>query len=288
MPGAASATGSTSSPSCTSTTSASPTSNCAGSGSKQITFDKVPLGPATEYAGEDADIALRLWLRLKPRLAQENVTRVYDRVDKPLVPVLARMERRGIKVDRDYLAKLSREFAEETARLEERIYEAACGPFTIGSPQQLGEVLYERLGLKGGRKGKSGAIFDRRQRAGAARGRGRRMRDPGARMAPADQAQVDLYRRAAGADQPRDGAGPHQLLADRRADRAAVVERPQPAEHPDPDRDRPQDPRRLRRRAGVQTAQRRLQPDRASARRAHGRRSAAEGSVPRTASTSTA
>src|SRR3954469_16894893 len=127
-----------------------------GSGSKQITFDKVPLGPATEYAGEDADIALRLWLRLRPRLAQENVTRVYERVDRPLVPVLARMEQRGIKVDRDYLAGLSREFAEETARLEERIYEAACGPFTIGSPQQLGEVLYGRLGLRGGRKGKSG------------------------------------------------------------------------------------------------------------------------------------
>ena len=127
-----------------------------GTGSKQITFDKVPLGPATEYAGEDADIALRLWLRLKPRLAQENVARVYERVDKPLVPVIGRMERRGIKVDRDYLARLSRDFSEEIARLEERIYEAACGPFTIGSPQQLGEVLYGRLGLKGGRKGKSG------------------------------------------------------------------------------------------------------------------------------------
>src|SRR6476646_5393618 len=127
-----------------------------GAGAKQITFDKVPLGPATEYAAEDADIALRLWLRLRPRLAAENVTRVYERVDRPLVSVLARMEQRGIKVDRDYLARLSREFAEETARLEERIYEAACGPFTIGSPQQLGEVLYGRLGLKGGRKGKSG------------------------------------------------------------------------------------------------------------------------------------
>jgi DNA polymerase-1 len=127
-----------------------------GTGAKQITFDKVPLGPATEYAAEDADITLRLWLRLKPRLAAENVARVYERVDKPLVPVISRMERRGIKVDRDYLARLSAEFGRDIQGLEARIYEAACGPFTIGSPQQLGEVLYGRLGLKGGRKGKSG------------------------------------------------------------------------------------------------------------------------------------
>jgi DNA polymerase-1 len=127
-----------------------------GAGAKQITFDKVPLGPATEYAGEDADITLRLWLRLRPRLAAENVARVYERVDKPLVPVISRMERRGIKVDREYLARLSAEFGRDIQTLEEKIYEAACGPFTIGSPQQLGEVLYGRLGLKGGRKGKSG------------------------------------------------------------------------------------------------------------------------------------
>jgi DNA polymerase-1 len=127
-----------------------------GTGAKQITFDKVPLDAATEYAAEDADIALRLWLRLKPRLASENVSRVYERVDKPLVPVIARMERRGVKVDREYLSRLSADFGRDIASLEEKIYEAACGPFTIGSPQQLGEVLYGRLGLKGGRKGKSG------------------------------------------------------------------------------------------------------------------------------------
>jgi len=127
-----------------------------GTGAKQITFDKVPLAQATEYAAEDADITLRLWQRLKPRIAAEAASRVYERVDRPLVPVIGRMERRGVKVDRDYLARLSREFAAEIAALEERIYEAACGPFTIGSPQQLGEVLYGRLGLKGGRKGKSG------------------------------------------------------------------------------------------------------------------------------------
>ncbi len=127
-----------------------------GTGQKQITFDKVPLGPATEYAAEDADITFRLWQRLRPRIAEDSATQVYERVDRPLVPVIGRMERRGIRVDRDYLARLSREFSEEIAKLEARIYEAAQGPFTIGSPQQLGQVLYERLGLKGGRKGKSG------------------------------------------------------------------------------------------------------------------------------------
>ncbi|HEU5482717.1 MAG TPA: DNA polymerase I, partial [Sphingomicrobium sp.] len=133
-----------------------PFKQVAGTGKSQITFDKVPLKEATEYAAEDADIALRLWLRLKPRIGQENVTRIYERVDKPLVPVIGRMERRGIKVDRDYLSRLSAEFGRDIQALEDKIFEAACGPFTIGSPQQLGQVLYERLGLKGGRKGKSG------------------------------------------------------------------------------------------------------------------------------------
>ncbi len=127
-----------------------------GVGAKQISFDKVPLDAATEYAAEDADICLRLWQRLKPRLTVEGSTRVYEMVDRPLVATVGRMERRGIKVDRDYLAKLSSTFATEIAALEQRVYEAAEGPFTIGSPQQLGAVLYDRLGLKGGRKGKSG------------------------------------------------------------------------------------------------------------------------------------
>ncbi|MEO7365346.1 MAG: DNA polymerase I, partial [Sphingomicrobium sp.] len=127
-----------------------------GTGAKQITFDKVPLPQATQYAAEDADITLRLWQRLKPRIAAEGATQVYQRVDLPLVSAIGRMERRGIKVDREYLAKLSGEFATEIAALETRVFTAAGGPFTIGSPQQLGLVLYERLGLKGGRKGKSG------------------------------------------------------------------------------------------------------------------------------------
>ena len=127
-----------------------------GVGKSQITFDKVPLDIATEYAAEDADITLRLWQRLKPRVAAEGVSRVYEMVDRPLVATIARMEQRGIQVDRAYLAKLSGTFATEIAKLEEQVYAAAEGPFTIGSPQQLGAVLYDRLGLKGGRKGKSG------------------------------------------------------------------------------------------------------------------------------------
>jgi DNA polymerase-1 len=127
-----------------------------GTGAKQISFDKVPLDTATEYAAEDADICLRLWQRMKPRLAAEGSTRVYEMVDRPLVTTVGRMERRGVKVDRDYLAKLSHTFATGIAELEQKVYEAAEGPFTIGSPQQLGAVLYDRLGLKGGRKGKSG------------------------------------------------------------------------------------------------------------------------------------
>ena len=154
--------------------SASRSSRCAARARSRSASTRSPLGPATEYAGEDADIALRLWLRLKPRIAEENAARVYERVDKPLVPVIARMERRGIRVDRDYLARLSSEFGHEIQALEEKIYEAACGPFTIGSPQQLGQVLYERLGLKGGRKGKSGQYSTDVNELERLAGRGRR------------------------------------------------------------------------------------------------------------------
>jgi len=127
-----------------------------GTGKNQLTFDLVPLDRATHYAAEDADVTLRLWKRLKPRLPKEGATRVFEMVDRPLVPVVAAMEAAGILVDRAELARLSTDYAAEIARLEGVIHEAAGGPFTIGSPKQLGEVLFERMGLKGGRKGKSG------------------------------------------------------------------------------------------------------------------------------------
>ncbi len=127
-----------------------------GTGKSQISFAEVPLDRATAYAAEDADVALRLWRHLRHRLWQEGGTRVYEMVDRPLVPVVADMERAGIMVDREQLSRLSTTFAQDMARLEAAIHAAAGGPFTIASPKQLGEILFDRLGLKGGRKGKSG------------------------------------------------------------------------------------------------------------------------------------
>jgi DNA polymerase I len=127
-----------------------------GAGKKQIPFAEVPLDRATEYAAEDADVTWRLYKVLKPRLALEGGTRVYQRVDRPLIPVVAEMERNGIKVDHQALAALSEEFAKEIARIEAEIWECCGQQFTIGSPAQLGEILFGKMGYKGGRKGKSG------------------------------------------------------------------------------------------------------------------------------------
>jgi DNA polymerase I len=127
-----------------------------GTGKKQLGFHEIDLKTATRYAAEDADVTLRLWRRFKPRLPAEGSTRVYEMVDRPLVPVIAQMERHGIKVDREVLSKLSGEFAAQMATLETEIHALAGGAFTIGSPKQLGDVLFERMGIKGGRKGKSG------------------------------------------------------------------------------------------------------------------------------------
>jgi DNA polymerase I len=127
-----------------------------GTGKNQLTFNQVPLKEATRYAAEDADVTLRLWHMFKPRLSAEKVTRVYERVDRPLIPVLAQMEREGILVDRVELARMSAEFAEGIAALEIEIHALAGQPFAVGSPKQLGAILFDQMGLKGGKKGKSG------------------------------------------------------------------------------------------------------------------------------------
>jgi DNA polymerase-1 len=128
-----------------------------GSGKSAITFDRVPIDEASRYAAEDADITLRLWHYLKPRLHLNRVTAVYESLERPLVPVLAEMEMQGIKVDRDVLSRMSNGFAQKMAGLEAEIHEMAGRSFNVGSPKQLGEVLFDEMGLPGGKKGKTGA-----------------------------------------------------------------------------------------------------------------------------------
>ena len=132
-------------------------SEVAGTGKKQITFDQVPLDQACEYAAEDADITGRLYHVLKPQLVPERVVKVYETLDRPLIPVLTAMELEGIKVDAKLLKSLSADFEKRIAKLGEEIHKLAGREFNIGSPKQLGEILFEDLGLEGGKKGKTGA-----------------------------------------------------------------------------------------------------------------------------------
>lgn len=130
----------------------------AGTGKAQVTFDQVPLDRARDYAAEDADITFRFWKAFKPRLAQEQVVSLYETIERPLVPVLAHMEMAGVQVDANLLRKLSNDFAQTSVKLEQEIYEMAGESFTIGSPKQLGEILFGKLGLEGGKKSaKTGA-----------------------------------------------------------------------------------------------------------------------------------
>ncbi len=117
----------------------------------------MPIDEATKYAAEDADITLRLWQLLKPRLHKVKVTRVYEGLERPLVPVLAKMEMAGIKVDRDTLSRMSNAFAQKMVGLEADIHELAGESFNVGSPKQLGEIMFDKLGYEGGKKGKTGA-----------------------------------------------------------------------------------------------------------------------------------
>ena len=129
----------------------------AGSGRNQVTFDRVGLEAALDYAAEDADICYRLHRLLKPRLVAEHMVSVYETIERPLIPVLLEMERAGVKVAADELKRLSADFAKRIAGLETEIHGLAGHEFNIGSPKQLGEVLFDKMGIAGGKKGKTGA-----------------------------------------------------------------------------------------------------------------------------------
>jgi len=132
-------------------------SDVAGSGSKQVTFDKVPLDKARDYAAEDADVTMQLWARLKPRLVPERVTSMYETIERPLIPVLISMECAGIKVDALKLKGLSTDFEKRLAELEDEIHKIAGREFNVGSPKQLGEILFDEQKLPGGKRNKNGS-----------------------------------------------------------------------------------------------------------------------------------
>ena len=134
-----------------------PIKSLLGGGKSAITFDRVAIEDAVKYAAEDADITLRLWQLFKPQLHAQKVTSVYERLERPLVPVLAQMEMQGIKVDRDTLSRMSNAFAQKMAGLEAEIHALAGRSFNVGSPKQLGEILFDEMGIEGGKRGKTGA-----------------------------------------------------------------------------------------------------------------------------------
>ncbi|WIM11592.1 DNA polymerase I [Enhydrobacter sp.] len=132
-------------------------SDVAGSGAKQVSFDRVPVERAMEYAAEDADVTLQLWTQFKPRLATEHMVALYETIERPLIAVLLGMEQAGIKVDAAALRKLSADFEKRLIELEREIHKIAGREFNVGSPKQLGEILFDEQKLPGGKRSKTGA-----------------------------------------------------------------------------------------------------------------------------------
>jgi DNA polymerase I len=128
-----------------------------GSGKNKLSFDQVAIDKAAEYSAESADVILRLWRVLKPRLTADRMTAVYETLERPLVSVLARMERRGISIDRQVLSRLSGEFAQTAARVEAELQEIAGEPINVGSPKQIGDIIFGKMGITGGSRTKTGA-----------------------------------------------------------------------------------------------------------------------------------
>ena len=132
-------------------------SDVAGSGVKQVSFDKVPIDKARDYAAEDADVTMQLWAQFKPRLAREHMVAMYETIERPLIPVLLGMEQAGIKIDAQQLKALSSDFEKRMLELEQELHKLAGRPFNVGSPKQLGEILFDEQKLPGGRRNKNGS-----------------------------------------------------------------------------------------------------------------------------------
>jgi DNA polymerase-1 len=128
-----------------------------GTGKKQISFGEVDLPKATEYAAEDADVTLRLWEILKPSVPGKSKATLYETIERPMPKILTDMELAGIKVDKAQLSRLSSDFAQKMAEHEDRAHELVGTKFNLGSPKQLGEILFDQMGLPGGKKTKTGA-----------------------------------------------------------------------------------------------------------------------------------
>src|SRR5262245_23406026 len=132
-------------------------SDVAGSGTKQVSFDQVPIDKARDYAAEEADLSLQLWAQCKPRLAREHMVAMYETIERPLIPVLLGMEQAGIKIDAKQLKALSSDFEKRMLELEQELHKLAGRPFNVGSPKQLGEILFDEQKLPGGRRNKNGS-----------------------------------------------------------------------------------------------------------------------------------
>ena len=252
-----------------------------GSGKAKLTFDQVAIDRATAYSAEDADVILRLWSVLKPRLAAEHMTAVYETLERPLISVLARMERRGISIDRQVLSKLSADFAQTAARVESEIQEIAGEPVNVGSPKQIGDILFGKMGLPGGTKTKTGAWSTTAQVLDELAEQGHDLAEEDSGVAAGFKTEIDLYRCAADLRASADPSRPHHLRAGGDHHRPAVVERAESAEHSGSYRGRPKDPPRVHCLQGPQTGVGGLFADRIAAAGRNRRHSRAEAGVSR-------
>ena len=248
----------------------------AGAGRNAIGFDRVPIDRASEYAAEKADVAIRLWRALKPRLVAEGMTTVYETLERPLVPVLARMERRGIAIDREMLSRLAGDFAQVMARLEDEIARIVGAPFNPGSPKQLGDILFGKMGLPGGKRTATGAWSTSASVLDDLAAEGHQLPARILEWRQISKLKSTYADALPSFVNPDDGPGAHGLCARLDDDRTPVVIGAQPAEYSDPLGGGAQDPPRFRGPERPQAHLGRLQSDRAEAPRPYRRHSVPE------------